>query len=113
MLTLDVLRNEGVAFEEGLARCMNMEAFYLGLVGKALKNDGPEALASALEANDLDKAFEAAHALKGMYSNLSLTPLEKPVKEMTEALRVRNTEADYPALLQELQSALERLRSYL
>ena len=44
-------------------------------------------------------AFEAAHALKGVLGNLSLTPLYEPVQEITELLRNR-TEMDYTPLLE-------------
>ena len=47
---------------------------------------------------DLGAAFETAHALKGMYANLSLSPLTKPVSEITELLRSR-TETDYSSLI--------------
>ena len=50
-------------------------------------------------------AFESAHALKGMYSNLSLTPLTAPISEMTELLRA-GTDTD---LLNEAKAQFERL----
>lgn len=112
MLTTDALRQEGVAVDEGLQRCMNMEAFYLNLVEKALRNEGMKTLSDALAEKDLDKAFEAAHGLKGMYANLSLTPVETPIREITELLRIRK-DMDYQPLLKEAVDALERLRSYL
>ena len=37
MLTLDALRQYGANVTEGLSRCMNNEAFYLRLVGMAVK----------------------------------------------------------------------------
>ena len=61
-----------------------------------------------MEAKDLDKAFEVAHALKGIYGNLSLTPLTKPVSEITELLRSR-TDTDYSALMNEIMAQKARL----
>jgi len=72
-------------------------------VGMALRDDGYERLQAALDANDLDAAFELAHALKGVLGNLSLTPLLEPVSEMTELLRAR-TQTDYSAYMQALLS---------
>ena len=94
MLTVEKLKEYGADTGEGLSRCMNNEAFYLRLVGMALADDKLEKLGEALEAGDLDRAFEAAHALKGMYGNLALTPLTTPIAEMTELLRA-GTQTDY------------------
>ena len=62
-----------------------------------------------LEAGDLDKAFEYAHALKGVTGNLALTPIDRPVREITEFLRSR-TDMDYGPLLAEILSQRDALR---
>ena len=87
---------------------MNMEAFYLRLFNSLKGDTRVDDLKAALEAKDLDKAFEAAHALKGIYGNLSLTPLYKPVSEMTELLRSR-TDTDYSDLMAEIIAQKEKL----
>ena len=87
MLTVDALKERGAKVEEGLARCMNNEGFYLRLVDMALKDTNFEALRAALAQNDAKAAFEAAHALKGALGNLSLTPLFEPASALTELLR--------------------------
>ncbi len=110
MLTIDKLREYGADVDEGLARCMNMEDFYIGLVEKALADNRFPLLEQQIGDSELDKAFETAHALKGMYANLSLTPLIKPVSEMTELLRNR-TNTDYSALLAEAKEQFEALCS--
>ena len=98
MLTTDALREYGADVKEGLGRCLNNEAFYLRMVGMAVKDEKITALAAALEKDDLDQGFELAHALKGMYANLALTPLSAPLSEITELLRAR-TRTDYGPLL--------------
>ena len=108
MLTVDILKEYGANVEEGLARCLNKEDFYIKLVGIALQDENFNKLRTALEANDLDSAFEAAHALKGVLGNLALTPMLNPVTQMTELLRAR-TETDYRPLLKDLLSERERL----
>lgn len=108
MLTIDKLREFGADVDAGLTRCMNREDFYLMLVGKVLLDPRIEQLEQALLAHNLDGAFEAAHTLKGMYANLSLDPLTKPVSEMTELLRSR-TNADYTDLLEEIKAQFEKL----
>jgi HPt (histidine-containing phosphotransfer) domain-containing protein len=89
---------------------MNMEDFYIGLVENALADNRFPLLEQQIGDSELDKAFETAHALKGMYANLSLTPLIKPVSELTELLRSR-TNTDYSALLAEAKVQFEALCS--
>ncbi len=110
MLTIEKLRKYGADVDEGLARCMNMEDFYISLVKKVLADNRLPLLEQQVSENDLDGAFETAHALKGMYANLSLTPLTKPVSEMTELLRSR-TNTDYSTLLADAKSQFETLYS--
>lgn len=110
MLTIESLQALGADTAEGLARCMNMEAFYLRLVKMIPDDPNFDRLAAALAANDLDGAFEAAHALKGVLANLSLTQILTPVSEMTELLRAR-TETDYGALLAQALAQRDALRA--
>ena len=110
MLTIETLKEFGADVNEGLNRCMNNENFYLMLIGKALADNRLEQLEEQLSNKDLDGAFESAHALKGMYANLSLTPLSKPIIEMTELLRSR-TEMDYSSLLDEVKTQFTKLKN--
>ena len=102
MITIDALKQFGADVEEGVARCVNNEGLYLQLTAMIRNEKNFDVLAEAIEANDLKKAFEAAHALKGVLANLSLTPLYETASEITELLR-KQADADYPALLAELQ----------
>lgn len=108
MLTIDKLREYGADVDEGIARCMNMTDFYISLVKKVLTDNRLPLLEQQIGEGSLEGAFETAHALKGMYANLSLTPLTKPVSEMTELLRSR-TDTDYSALLSEAKSQFDKL----
>lgn len=88
MITLEKLQEFGADVQSGLTRCMGREDFYLRMVNKALEDtSGTEKLRAAMEAGDIKAGFEAAHALKGVYGNLSLTPVFEPVSELTEILR--------------------------
>ncbi|MBQ6595073.1 MAG: Hpt domain-containing protein [Clostridia bacterium] len=87
MLTLEALREYGANTAEGMARCLNNEAFYLRLVGMALDDANFGRLREAIAEGDAKKAFEAAHALKGSIGNLALTPLYDPISALTERLR--------------------------
>ena len=101
MITLEQLRAWGADVDEALPRCLNNEAFYLRLVGKSVREPAFDRLREAVEAGDLAKAFDQAHALKGVTGNLALTPIDRPIREMTECLRGR-TDMDYRPLLSEI-----------
>ena len=102
MLTIDNLNKIGVNTSEGLARCLNNEAFYLRLVGRVRNDATFDKLYEAIENKDLKQAFEYAHSLKGVLGNLSLTPMEKPIKEITEYLR-HEEQIDYVPYIEEIK----------
>ena len=110
MLTIDDLREFGADVDEALVRCMNKEDFYLLLVGKALDDMKLSQLEEQINEKDYDAAFETAHTLKGMYTNLSLTPISDPVCRITELLREK-TDTDYSALMTEAKTQFARLRN--
>ena len=110
MLTVEKLRAWGANVDEAMARCLNNEAFYLRLVDKGLQDPNFDRLKEAIAAGDLDRAFEAAHALKGVLANLALTPVLDPVREITELLRSR-TQTDYALLLAAIDEQKARLLS--
>ncbi|MBR6089683.1 MAG: Hpt domain-containing protein [Anaerolineaceae bacterium] len=94
MLTLNSLKEFGADVQDGLKRCLNNEGFYLKLVNMAINDGNFDKLAAAVGAGDKKAAFEAAHALKGIAANVSLTPIYAVVSEMTELLRA-DQDADY------------------
>lgn len=108
MLTVENLRSYGANVEEGIKRCVNNEEFYLDMVGKALSDPTFDKLVSAIGDKNLDDAFEIAHALKGVLSNLALTPLAEPVSEMVELLRNR-TDTDYGPYIAKIKEKKDEL----
>ncbi len=110
MLTIETLQQFGADTEDGLKRCMNLEDFYLELVQTALDDTPVTELEKAISAQDLDSAFETAHAFKGVCGNLALTPLYIPVSEITELLRSR-TQTDYQPLMTEIKLQMQKLRA--
>ena len=112
MLTIDSLRNWGANVDEALVRCLNNESFYLMLVNKAMQDAHFDELKEAVEAGDLNKGFEIAHSIKGMAANLALTPICKPIEQITELLRSR-TETDYAPLLEEITEKSGQLAALL
>lgn len=110
MITVEKLREYGADVDEGLARCYGNEALYLRLVGMVPEEANFNKLKEALDANDMDAAFEAAHAIKGVLGNLSLTPLYYKASEMTELLRSKK-DTDYSGHLKELFEMRDKLGS--
>lgn len=108
MITIDNLKEYGANVDEGMARCMGNEALYLRLVTTIPAEANFDKLASSIEARDLDAAFDAAHALKGVTGNLALTPLYQAVFEITELLRAK-TDTDYTQLLAEIATLRDKL----
>ena len=112
MLTIDNLKSLGANTDEGLARCLGKEDFYLRMVSMALADDGFERLMDAVRKGDLNEGFERAHALKGVLANVSLTTLAEPIIEITEELRAHN-DIDYSDLLNRIDEELKKYRSLL
>ncbi|MBO6133216.1 MAG: Hpt domain-containing protein [Lachnospiraceae bacterium] len=107
-MTLETLREFGANVDEGLARCMNNEAFYIKMVNMGIGDKRFESLKDTLENNDLDEAFEMAHALKGVVGNLALDPIYGPMNELTELLRSK-TPGDYMGLYNQMKTQRDRL----
>ena len=110
MLSIDSLRVFGANPDEGISRCMGNEGFYLRMVKLAYADANFDSLAEAVERDDLDAAFEAAHALKGVLANLALTPICEPVSALTEQLRQR-TPGDYQPQVEEILALRSVLRA--
>ena len=110
MITLETLKEYGADTEEALARCMNNADFYLKLVGKSLDDKNYDRLKEKIREKNFEEAFAAAHALKGLVTNLSLTPLAEPIIEITESLRARE-DRDYSTLLSAMDEQLAKLKA--
>lgn len=111
MPTIEDLKNYGANTDEAVSRLMGNESFYLMLIPKIFDDKSFEALSSGIKEGDLGKAFEAAHSLKGVLGNLELTPILKPMVEITELLRHKE-QVDYTPYLDEIfrqKELLEKL----
>ena len=108
MITIEKLRAYGANVDEAIERCMNNQDFYLMLVNKSLTSNPIPQLEEAINAGDLEKAFQVAHGLKGVCGNLSLTPLYDAVVEITEPLR-NKVEMDYQPLLNKVKELYQAL----
>lgn len=108
MITLEALKKFGADTEKGLAMCMGNEALYLRLVGSVPAETRFGVLSRTIGEGDMEAAFDAAHALKGVLGNLALTPLYEKASEITELLRNR-TDTDYSELLSGLEAGRDEL----
>lgn len=108
MLTLEKMRDLGIDPTDGLTRCMNNEVFFFKMISMAVANDYFDTLGPALEKNDLESAFEATHALKGVIGNLALKPIYEPLAEMTELLRAKK-QADYISMYRPIKEIRDQL----
>lgn len=110
MLTIEKLRQFGADTEEGLQRCLNNEAFYLKLVSRFLEDKSFDKLKEEISNGNLEEAFKASHALKGVLGNLSLTPLYEIIYELTELLRNQN-KCDYGEYIKKYEALFQNLIS--
>ena len=112
MLTIEKLQEYGADVKSGLERCMNSEDFYFRMISMLPDEKSFTELEEALKDNDLDKAFEAAHSLKGVAGNLSLSPLYDAASEITELLRARE-QMDYTELLNKIMDQRQQIRKLI
>ena len=112
MITIEKLEQLGCNTAEGMERCLNDESFYLSLVPGAFERKRYEELERMIRESDLKAAFDEAHALKGVLSNLSITPLLDCVSEITERLRAGD-KGDYSAILSRMWEICSRFEGML
>ena len=82
-----VLVAGGFNVDEAMKRFMNNEQLWIKFL-KKFKADGSYAgLVKAMEDKDREKAFAAAHTLKGITGNLAMSRFHDLISEQTEYLR--------------------------
>ncbi len=92
-MRLEVLDAAGLDTADALARLMGSEALLGRLLGKFTADENCAKLVAAAEKDDADAALEAAHALKGVSGNLSMTRLYELTARQCELIRG----GDWPA----------------
>ena len=73
-----------------------------------------EQLVDSISKGDMEGAFRAAHTLKGICANLSMTKLYNVVSKLVEALRAKDIEkgiALMPEVTKEYESMVEAIRN--
>ena len=102
----------GVDVDGALARLMQNEGLLTRLLRAFLQDTNFAQLQQALAARDGKAAFAAAHTLKGVSANLSLTRLTESVSEVVEALRAGDLEAAR-ALMPAVEEAYREITAFL
>lgn len=89
---LDILAEWGADVENAMKSMLDDKQFYRDCLKKLYADPSFKYLGNQLKAGDLDGAFSSAHQLKGITATLGLTPISKPVYEIVEILRKRESE---------------------
>lgn len=82
-----ILEAGGFNVDEAMKRFMNNEKLWTKFLKKFIADDSYENLVEAMAEKDGEKAFAAAHTLKGITGNLAMSRLHVLVSEQTEHLR--------------------------
>lgn len=110
------LIDAGVDVDSGMERFMGNKDLLMRFLRKFPGDDNYHNILSGLESGDYETAFRAAHTLKGLCGNLSLTKLQEVVSEETELLRAEKWEeakALMPQVTEVYENTLEKLAPLL
>lgn len=103
------LTRAGIDVAEGINRMNGMQALYEKFLYRFPTDENYNALLNAMAADDVEAAFRAGHALKGLAGNLSINRLYHDLRPLVDALRsgelaaarqhLPAVQADYDAVL--------------
>lgn len=82
-----ILEEGGINVKEAMQRFMNNEQLWIKFLKKFKADSSYEKLVKSIEEKEWNKAFEAAHTLKGITDNLALSKLHDLVSRQTDYLR--------------------------
>ena len=82
-----ILEEGGINVKEAMQRFMNNEQLWIKFLKKFKADSSYEKLVKSIEEKEWNKAFEAAHTLKGITGNLALSRLHDLVSRQTDYLR--------------------------
>lgn len=105
-----VLEEGGINVEEAMQRFMNNEKLWTKFLKKFKADLSYENLVKAIEEKEWNKAFEAAHTLKGITGNLALSKLHDLVSRQTDYLRGENNDFEAAvAMMPEITEVYEKV----
>ncbi len=110
------LTEAGIDVDGAMERFMNNDNMFKKFQLKFPNDPNVGLLKEGLATDDCDKAFRAAHTLKGVCGNLSYVNLAKISSEVTECLRAKDMESakqKMPELEAEYNRIIEVINKYL
>jgi len=81
------LQDWGCDIPGAMRRFLDDEDLYITCLSTMLADDSFENLGKGIEENNVEKAFDAAHSLKGTLGNMGLTPMYEIIIQIVEPLR--------------------------
>ncbi len=107
------LEEAGINVEEALGRFMNNEGLMMKFLLRFPQDKNYPQLQEAMAAGDAEAGYRAAHTLKGVVGNLSMTRLFAVSSVVSDALRggdLAQAEAKMPELEQAYRQVMEILK---
>jgi len=110
MLTIEALNAYGANTRAGIARCMNDEPFYLGLIEMLINDEKFEYLDRAIKQRNLEMGLILACALAETASSLGLRPLAEQIEKMILCLQLKGDSAVLDKQLKQIKHWYLKLR---
>lgn len=107
-MNTELLKRNGIDFEEGLERFSGNEKLYIKYLRKLLDSDIYQQMRQAALAGEIEQAFTAAHKLKAFIGNLSISHFYDKLKALTEEFRA-GTDRDYRPDFEKLDLEYEKI----
>ena len=92
----------GCNVQEALERFVDDKDLYVMCMNLFVEDASFEALGAAIQSQNYEAAFEAAHTLKGVAGNVSAGPLFQTIESLTDKLRANNyagVDEDYQKIM--------------
>ena len=117
MMTIkDLYEKIGADYDEALSR-MQKEERMIKYVGLFINDTSFNDLKMAMEDDNMEEAFKAAHTLKGLCANLSFKKMFIESSDLTEALRnntdIAHAKEIYPKLLDTYLDTISNIKNFL
>lgn len=102
-----ILEEAGIDAQGALSRLMNNENFYVRMLGKFLEDKTYPSLEEAYASGDANAILHAAHALKGVSSNLGMTALSDQCGQMQHLMEQGGAGEAVDTLMAQIRASYE------
>lgn len=103
------LEKMGCDVKGAMNRFLDDTEFYFECFDELMQDPDFEVLKAALEQHDISRAFESAHTLKGVLSNLGLQSMAEKMEGIVDTLRLGSDEG----LLKQFEELMEEKQSFM